>query len=87
MYVFLYVKTMKQKPPLRTVLLFMKRLAEDEEAVIRVPIVLEDVRVQVTLVAVPVEVRDIAMTVGVGEHVHVLCGSHQDHHGLNESLR
>ncbi len=57
----------------------MKRAAQDEEAVVRVPHVLEIVRVQLALVVVPVEVRDIAIAVGVREHVQILRGSHQDH--------
>lgn len=46
-----------------------KRVAEDEEAVIRVPVVLEIVRVQLALVTVPVEVRHVAVAVGVREDV------------------
>jgi hypothetical protein len=44
-----------------------QRLAEDKETIVIVPVVLKVVRVQLALVVVPVEVRDVAMTVGVRE--------------------
>lgn len=41
----------------------MKRVSDSDETVVLVPPVLEDVEVQVPLVAVPVEVRDIAVAI------------------------
>ncbi|HBV58049.1 MAG TPA: hypothetical protein DEB73_02185 [Candidatus Magasanikbacteria bacterium] len=43
----------------------MKRLAEDEEAVVRIEIVVEPVQIQIALVAVPVEISHIPVATGV----------------------
>ena len=43
----------------------MKRIAETQETIVRVPVILEPVEVQIPLLAVPVEVRDVAVAVPV----------------------
>lgn len=43
----------------------MKRLAEGEEPVVRIPVVLEPIEVQVTLAIVAIEIADVTVAVRV----------------------
>ena len=63
------------------------RLAEHEEAIVVVPVVLEAVRVQFALGVVPVEVRHVAIPVGVREHGAEYCQEPSGSLRIDASLR
>ena len=58
----------------------MKTIAETDETIVGVPVIVEPIEVQVPLVIVPVQVRDVAVAVRV---LPERTGYHLCHHPLN----
>ena len=61
----------------------MKRFANGNEPAVLVPVILKPIKIQVALVAVPVQIRDVAVTVRVLPDIIQCAEYHLCHHPLN----